>query len=516
MKATNSLQVFVPRQLDFRLHQENLRTAVVKEASAGILERLLGDEEPEDAAKLAHIVAVYLQVTGLNRDKEGGHGFTAFGNQLLADGSQHFDDALVATFQYGGFDASRRRIAHFQNEQLNTPRLTYEADRIVHEAQARLDREFTNIRLRQRVITALTQEVGRLQTNIGQASATNAQELAALERERESHRQQRTASTVAPSPHGWYQRLKRKLAQLAGRVHQTLAVIEGNDILHRIEEDLLGLHIRNITLAAEEQTTNEVLRKLKEESERNEQSLSLLASEAQAMRESARQAEWSRGWNVAAGELCLNSKEQTLAAVACLGSDSLWAQFTERYRQRHEHDIFIITGGEFNRQDIGEIEEIVREIVSPWLNWNVVDCLAACEQANPGYVPTILEAVRQVSARGFLDIGWDGFLRHNTFAVISYAQGKTSQANQAFARLVDDLKRVMDVEVMLCPDPYDQETLTIYIEDRAVPLAALRVYDEELYEAHDVRHTPSLTPHPEIHGIVKQTFPHDTHTGTRK
>jgi hypothetical protein len=32
-----------------------------------------------------------------------------------------------------------------------------------------------------------------------------------------------------------------------------------------------------------------------------------------------------------------------------MDADKLWAQFTEMYRARREHDIFIITGGDFNR-----------------------------------------------------------------------------------------------------------------------------------------------------------------------
>jgi hypothetical protein len=507
MKAIN-LAVYVPRQLKLKLHSANLLAAAVKEASARVLERLVGSEELEDAAKAASFAAVYLRATELNRDHEGGRGLTVYGNRLLTDGSQHFEDVVDASVRFAGFEGGRRRIARFQNEQLNTSRLAQEADRIIHEVQARLDHDFTNIRERQHVINILLQEVSRLQTEIGQASAANSQELVVLERERGNRRQSR--STPVNTPAGWFQRIKSKLAQLAGRFEERLTNDEGSDILRRIEEEILHLQIRSLVLAAEEQTVGEVLRKLNEESERGERSSTLLSAEAQAMRESARQAELSRGWNVAAGELCLNSIELTEAAVASMDANNLWAQFTEMYRARREHDIFIITGGDFNSQDIEEIEEIVREIVNSRLKWNVVDCLAACEQANPNYVLTVLEAVRQATARDFLAIGYEGFLQHNTFAVISYAPGHTPQANQAFDRLLDDLTRVMGVEVSQVPDPYDQETLTIYIEDRAIPATALRVYDEDLYEAHDVRRTPSLTPHPEIHGIAKQTFPQVT------
>lgn len=512
MKVTN-LAVYVPRQLDLKLHSANLLVAVVKEVSARVLERLRGGEEREereDAAKVAGFAAAYLRATELNRDCEGGRGLTVYGNHLLTDGSQHFEDALDASVRFAGFEGGQRRIARFQSEQLNISRLAHEADRIIHEVQVRLDHDFTSIHERQRVINILLQEVSRLQTEIGQASTANSQELVALERERGNGRQSRPTPVNMPS--SWFQQIKRKLARFASRFQEKLPNIEESGILRRIEEEILHLQVRGLVLVAESQTVDEVLSKLNEESERGERSSTLLSAEAQAMRDSARQAELSRGWNVAAGELCLNSIELTEAAVASMDADNLWAQFTEMYHARRGHDIFIITGGDFNRQDIEEIEEIVRGIVNLRLKWNVADCLAACEQANPNYVLTVLEAVRQATARDFLAIGYDGFLRHNTFAVISYAPGHTPQANQAFDRLLDDLNRVMGVEVNQVPDPYDQEILTIYVEDRAVPATALRIYDEELYEIHDVQRTPSLTPHPEIHGIVKQTFPQVTNS----
>lgn len=494
-----NLLVNFPRLLQVKVSVANLCAAVTKRATADLLARLAegGNSDPDLAAKAEES----LRANGLVLDQNTDRGLTPLGSSLLCDDNDHFENSLGSTYQYSGYDAARRRIALFASAQLDEMRLAERA-RVVRDLQEQLDREGDSLESRQQLVAEWMRWLISLREALTQARIEHEQEVAALERDRDNLRQRRQAQPeVAARPRG----LKNQAKHLIGRLPRLSKTAPAEDhsaeLLRGVEEDLLRAHVHAVVLEAEELTVNDVMRELTAEEARGNQAMALLTDEIQVLRAAAQQASMSRGWSVASGEICLNGDSLTEAVVAKLDAEGMWAQFSELYRERHERDIFAETNGIFGKQDLAEIEDIIREIINARLDWNAVDCIAALIEGETGTGNTLREAVRQIAGRDFLATGYNGYLRHNTFAAISYAPGRTPKADKVFQHLLEDLRREIDAGVNEYIDHHDRECVTIYVEDRAIPAFAMSVYDDSLYEAYDVRNNPAFTPHPEIYGV---------------
>lgn len=495
----NDLLTHWSRQLNLKVDLDQLRYAVACAFVARYLESLC--EGATDETGIAGDAEASLRKVGLVRNPSASRGATVLGESLLRDGANHFEDALEAEYQYRGYETARRRIEVFAGEDLGGERLLQRLVTAVRTLQERLDLRAETLRERRHYVDVCGQQLNSLLDEIGGRVEENRLAMAGLEAGRERTVQARSERVITPVEPGWRQGL---IGRLFRRIFHSVreaatAITQPNELLPRIERESLRRRLSDELLRAEMRTIEEVLRELEEEDRRAVQGAELLADEARKARLEGEKAGRSRGWSLAAGELWLNGKALTQAAFAALGYDGLRAQMDERYAQRHGHSIFVETNGIFHADDIAELQETAQTLINDRLDWRAIDCVVARTENERSFTPTLVEAIRQLAAQEHLTVGYASYLRRNTFASISYQQSLRPQTNQSFARLLDGFRRVIGSGVNVISDDPDPETITCFIEDRAVPVTALSFCDDDLYHAYEVRDNPSFTPHPDLY-----------------
>lgn len=442
-----------------------------------------------------------LQKAGLVIDPNASRGVTVFGESLLLDGDYHFEDSLDSEYQYRDYEAARRRIEIFAGEYLGGERLSERIVRIVQTLQGRLDQGAETLRERRHYITCWTERLGAIRRKAADKLEESRLAVARLETDQERLVQTHSEHPVeAAEPGGRKGLAGRLFRKISRRVREAATAIgHSDDLLRRVEHELLRARLSEELLKAEIGTIDETLRELEEENARARQCAELLADEAGKLRIEAEKAESSRGWNPASGEMWLNGPALTRAAIESLGYDGLRAQMAERYLKKYGHPIFVETNGIIRSDDVTELSQIAEELIRDRLDWSAPDCVVALANEEENFPQTLREAVRQFAARKHLAPDYTSYLARNTFASIAYQQSRRPHTNQSFARLLDDFQRVMEAEVNIISDDSDPETITCFIEDRAIPASALSFCDQRLYDAYDVGKNPSFTPHPDLY-----------------
>jgi hypothetical protein len=215
-------------------------------------------------------------------------------------------------------------------------------------------------------------------------------------------------------------------------------------------------------------------------------------------------AETSRGWDIAAGDMIVNDRVLTGATLRYLWEDqaALWQLISSRYTEAKGQCIFVATEGVFRDTDFRDIENVVANVVSEATrDWTVVDIIAARCVVGDDFIGSVVEAFRQVAAREFLTVGYDQFMTHRTYATVTYAEGIRSPANTVLDTLLQEVARVVDSEIEIENDHFDNEAVTFYVEDQSVPITAMDFFAESMmdYEASNTRDNLLYSPHPDIY-----------------
>lgn len=427
---------------------------------------------------------------------------TVYGNGLLFDHATNFEDIVRQTHSNKGFDAARGRIEMLTRSVLNADQLNAEAITAAKDMLAEMDGRVATIAARHQWLATATQEISGLISTIENETNVNTQRRTVLETELANSQTVKTAPPP-PAPASRVGAIKNRLQKLLKRDNAPV-VNASAGISRQLESDLLRATLEASLLRAESLFFGSILNLLRDEETRIDQAESVVANGAEQHIKKGQSAEVSGGWNIAAGELTLNDSQLTNAVVEHFWSDRdlLFKLIASHYHEVKGQDIFVATEGVFREADLEDIAGVVAGVVDEAISdWTIVDVIAIRCNSADDFTGTVIEAIRQVASRQFLTVGFDQFIPHRTYATISYAESNNPQANSSFENLLEEIVRVVDANVEVQHEYFDNEVLTFYIEDQSVPITAMDFFAGSIdeYDAAEARNNPLYTPHPDIY-----------------
>ena len=506
-----NFRVNVPRMLKLRGNLSNLQTALVSRITSGFLNSL--QASVEDDASLRDAVQQCLTENALAvHNSADSVGVTHFGNSLLFDNGSHFEDFMFQTYETRGYGPARNRIEGLANQILSADRLSAEVTALSTAMLSRMDRSALTIADRQQWLADAIRQLSQILSAIDAEIEMNSQSRVVLEQDLAANAQ-RTRNVQVPvdAPPRGFARITNRLGKVLKNSQKPQSTSENvtGGIRRGIEQELLRVTLRETLLHAEHSLLGSLVATLGDEENRNGRAANDLSNAAREQASRAQATEASRGWNIAAGELTLNDRALTEAVMDCIWENraGLWKTIRSAYVVDKGQEIFVTTEGIFHDADFDDIERIIRNLVANTLqDWTLVDVIIAGCNTTADLKGALIEAFRQVASRDFLTVGYDQFLPHRTYAIVTYAQSKDPDVNGAMDHLIQDVTRVVDAEVEIEADYFDHETVTFYIEDESVPITAMELFASSTaeYESNGIKGNPLYTPHPDIYRIISE------------
>jgi len=499
----DTLRVNVPRILKVRANLSDLHKALTDSIAGNFLNYLRNsnDSSPDTGGDAKDFLAQKNFVFDESFDRLA---VTVYGNGLLFDHATNFEDIVRQTHANRGFDAARGRIEMLTRSVLNADQLNAEAITSAKDMLAEMDGRAATIAARHQWLATATHEISGLISTIENETNVNTQRRTVLETELANSQTVRTAPPP-PAPASRVGAIKNRLQKLLKRDNAPAPAVNASaGISRQLESDLLRATLEGSLLRAESLFFGSILNLLRDEETRIDQAESVVANGAEQHIKKGQSAEVSGGWNIAAGELTLNDSLLTNAVVEHFWSDRdlLFKLIASRYHEVKGQEIFVATEGVFREADLEDIAGAVAGVVDEAISdWTIVDVFAIRCNSADDFTGTVIEAIRQVASRQFLTVGFDQFIPHRTYATISYAESNNPQANSSFENLLEEIVRVVDANVEVQHEYFDNEVLTFYIEDQSVPITAMDFFAGSIdeYEAAGVRNNPLYTPHPDIY-----------------
>lgn len=480
----------VPSLLQVRISRRNLTEAVICEVKAALASTLI-----EPSKEIAEVVSNIVFKHGLDRTMNASFGVTRLGDSLMFD--EHGYNArqfIEAAYEKAGLENALTRIDALRSRYLGRPRLE---DQATNLAQAMLDDldAVDSFGSHLECLRRITDWLAEMVTLVDQQITFITHRKTDLEsRLRSNNAPQRQSSRRLPV----LGRLRDRFNEIKERYQQETS---GANVL---EVELLRVTLRLTVLEAEKLIVEEIARLLTSETQIDENALVVLRDQQGKALEEARRYEWVRDYGIAAGEMLLNSRTLTGAAINYLWDEeyqNLSRIILSQYAAAHEMESLVTaTGGVLTPEVWAEIEGIIRTLVEEKLAaFTVTDALVALQRYGAFDMQGKLRAaIKKTASLDFLAHHYADHLDLQTFASITYPPSPLPQSDFALRRMLDEAIKTVNLNIAIETDSTDVECLRFYCERFCVPASAFAFYADTHDAFEQVRHEARFNPHPEL------------------
>lgn len=107
--------------------------------------------------------------------------------------------------------------------------------------------------------------------------------------------------------------------------------------------------------------------------------------------------------------------------------------------------------------------------------------LACLYHEKAGILHVIKDAFRSTASRRYLAKGYPEYLDRQTHLICAYELSRRSEPNILADEFIKEIERGLNRRIEFVADYLDSSTLTFYVEDFAVPLAACNLSATMMY-----------------------------------
>jgi hypothetical protein len=502
-----SLFLNYPVTLSIYVGWEALEESTGQEMLGDVFQFLSASPDDFDASA---VTATVLRRIRFNITSGRDFGITDAVDEWLMDaGGQHLRQAVARIYGRQGFRAASEIINAWQASNNNASSTRAEAK--AREVLAELDlvRTLCNHAV---CLSAIIGELEKLQNTIESRIIPVAERFAGLSRHLQTVRAasqnaaQSPPQTVIAAPRwndisGQFNRFRNRFFTQKQPV--TMAAASTAPTTTAIERDLLTEQIRLGALEAERAIVGETLDLLRQEKAADHELLDLFAEVKRTAALSARKAESTRNYGLAAGELLLNGEELTRAITRYLFSDAANTEsiVLMRFAEMRGADNALSVIANLSTNDMvpfvadifGVCRELMREKLS---NLTIADALTALLMTDEmGWYGRLTAAFKATVSKDFLAQNWTTYLIPEVLSAVIYAPSLLPETNE---RLRDTLVKIrqgvrLNFDIKLVAAHRDR--LLFYCEFFSIPLEAFRFYDASKADFEMVENLPQYNPH---------------------
>jgi len=481
-----------------RFRRENLITAVTYNVLASVFELLIAQDMNAPSTQ------AILQRQRIIPATDATFTVTARGEQLLYDGGRRADDYLLRVLRGRDLETARRELGRVASQLLSQERLLDEARQIGEGLLDDLEDAGSigsHIESLGYIVEELTHLLAAVSTKVSDCSSRRTTLQNRLNANNASTAAQQQPATPESGRLQWLRQKFDNLKHQFNSQATSATVVPPSRPSHVAEKELLKVELELRALNAELILLGEVVADLNREIMVDENTLSVLRDEQQKALTAAHEAEGTRDYGIAGGEMLLNDSSLTKATMDYMfGSSNAGCANQILLHKEQCRTIVASAQGVITSTVLAEMQQIIHDAICDRLkDFTIADAIASLHSFDENFQSKVRNAFKMTASLGFLETGYENYLDLQRFISVSYASSALPSSNTAIKAMLDDVFSVLNLEADTKFDRADTEGLRLQIAYFSIPLKAFRFYGESCGLFESVQNDARFCIHPDLY-----------------